>query len=127
MRLTATALVASGVIVIMACNTLSAQDEVPAVLVEPSEAAQAELREAISTTLNGREVTLSETALTHESELIIQRVVRRDSRGLPLTGRDFEKPDHFTLMKSAEQCVLVHRESGRRIPLRSATCKPVVQ
>ena len=40
----------------------------------------------------------------------------------PHTGRDMGKPEHFRLVKSGTQCVLVHERTGKRTTLASTTC-----
>ena len=95
----------------LAQSCASAQPEVAAVVDNPT----AELAQAVSSLLNGASVTLADDALTHDSELIIEKA---------RTGRDLDKPEHFRLVKQANQCALVHERTGRRVTLAGTACRP---
>ena len=97
----------------------SAQPDVPAVIDKPTKESRAELAQAVSSALNGASVTIADDALTRDSRLIIEKAHR-------LTGRDFDKPEHFRLVKSGEQCALVHERTDKRTRLASTTCVPLV-
>ena len=117
---------------LLACQLLAtcvsgfAQPEVPAVIDKPSTESRAELAQAVSSALNGAPVTLAGDALTRSGLLIIERTRPRDASGAPLSGRDFDKPEKFRLVKSAKRCALVHERTGKRTMLASTTCVPVV-
>lgn len=102
--------------------------EVPAVIVQPTEASRAALAQAVSVALGGVKVTLADFALTQSSELTIERVPRRDPEGRLLDGRGYgEKPIRFKLLKSGADCVLIHEETGRRYKLADTECAPEMQ
>ena len=96
----------------------------PAVISNPTAESHEELVRVVSRALDGAPVTIADDALTGESALIIERTVRRDAQGRPLTGRDTDRPEHFRLVRNGSHCVLVHERTGRRWILRSATCSP---
>lgn len=104
-----------------ACASMAQQD-VPAVLVDPTDDVRAEIHRAVTSALNTSEVTISPTALTRESGLAIERTPLRDSSGQRMTGRDFEKPEHFSLVKAGDKCVLVHVRTSERYELKGARC-----
>ena len=95
----------------------SAQPEVAAVIDKPTKETRAELAQAVSSALNGAPVTLADDALTRDSLLIVEK---------RLTGRDFDRPEHFRLVKTDKHCTLVHERTGKRTTLASTTCLPVV-
>ena len=95
----------------------------PAVITHPTAASHADLERAVSLALHGMHVRLADDALTREDLLIVARAQARDSRGLPLNGRQIERPQHFRLLRRRSQCVLVHVESGRARVLKHATCR----
>jgi len=97
---------------------------VPAVITNPTAESRAELSRVVSGALDGVTVTIADDALTREDTLIIERAVRRDAQGRPLTGRDTGRPERFRLVRSGERCVLVHERTGRRWTLESTTCSP---
>jgi hypothetical protein len=107
-----------------ACETLPAGEAQPAVLTHPTAETRAELSRVIRDALHGAPVRLAEDALTHDSVLIIARAEARDAAGLPLQGRELERPQHFRLVEHAAQCFLIEESTGRRWHLRSATCAP---
>lgn len=107
-----------------ACAQRKAPPEVPAVLTNPTEPCRAELLRVVREAMNGAPVTIADAALTADDTLIIEPAARRDARDMNLGGRETRRPDHFRLVRSGSQCVLVHAESGRRWTLTSATCSP---
>jgi len=79
------------------CTSCFAQPDVAAVIDKPTKESRAELAQAVSSALNGAPVTLADDALTQDSLLIIERAHPRDASGVPLSGRDLDKPEHFRL------------------------------
>lgn len=121
--LTSAALVVAA-LVPAGCAQRKAPAEVPAVLTNPTEQSRAELSRVVGEAMNGVQVTIADAALTADDTLIIEPAARRDARDMNLGGRETRRPDHFRLVKSGSQCVLLHVESGRRWTLTSATCSP---
>jgi len=108
------------------CASGFAQPEVAAVIDRPTEQSRAELARAVSEALNGAPVTLADDALTRDSRLIIEKARPRDASGVPLSGRDRDKPEIFRLVKAGEECVLVQERTGMRARLPSTRCHPLV-
>lgn len=96
--------------------------EVPAVIVEPSDASRAALAAAVSAALHGAQVTLADDALTRSSTLTVERGQLRDPAGLPVTGRELGPPERFQLVERGGACVLVHERTGRATVLESTRC-----
>ncbi len=112
-------------LLLAACATAKGvqPQDVPAVIVRPTAQSRAALAQAVSLCLNGARVTLADFAMTNSSELVIERVPRRDPEGRLLDGRGTgEKPERFELVKSGADCVLVHEQSGRRVRLDDTDC-----
>ena len=107
-----------------ACESLSPQRDLPAVITNPTAGSRAELLRAVREATSGVSVSLAEDALTRDSTLILERVKPRDERGLPLDGRATGKPEQFRLVKHGSRCELVHERTGRRWTLISTTCSP---
>jgi len=122
--LTSTEVVAGTLLALAACHPRPAARDVPAVITNPTAESRAELSRVVSGALDGVAVTIADDALTREDTLIIERAVRRDAQGRPLTGRDTGRPERFRLVGSGERCVLVHERTGRRWTLESTTCSP---
>ncbi len=112
-------LLAAGLL-LSACRTPSssgpAPDEVAAILVRPTPASHAALEGAVSASLNGARVSLSDYALTGSSLLLIEHLRSPDCEA-PL-------PEEFQLVAAGASCVLVHANSGRRVELAAAECAP---
>jgi hypothetical protein len=104
------------------CSALPAEQDVPAIISAPSAASRAELERVISAAFNGIPVTLADDALTRESTLTIERNRPRDAEGRPLDGRDPGRPEHFRLIKTGSDCVLVQESTGRRWKLTASSC-----
>ncbi|MBV9725407.1 MAG: hypothetical protein JO299_09550 [Gammaproteobacteria bacterium] len=113
---------ASTVVLICVCRPLSASEPQPAVLTNVTAASRAELSRVVSEAMHGTPVRLADDALTHASTLVVERMMPRDPAGLPLNGRELEKPQHFRLVKHASHCILVQESTGKRWRLHAATC-----
>jgi len=114
----------SAVLGLAACASAPVASDLPVVLDSPTAEARAELRRVVSEALGERAVTLADDALTRESTLVVERARRPGPDGTPAQGRELGRPDHFRLVRIGGQCVLVHEESGQRLPLASAVCIP---
>jgi hypothetical protein len=115
---------ASAVMLICVCRPLSACEPQPAVLTNPTAQSRAELSRVVSEALRGAPVRLADDALTQASTLVIERIMPRDAAGLPLNGREVEKPQHFRLIKHASHCILIQESTAKRWRLSAATCAP---
>jgi hypothetical protein len=110
------------VLALAACRTVPAQSEAPAVITNPTEQSRAALSQAVSQAMNGAPVTLADDALTKSDSLIIEHAHPRDASGLPLNGRERGVAEHFRLVKSGDQCILIHQGTDRRFPLTGVAC-----
>ena len=119
---TQTALSLIAVLLLSACNTPSAPQDVPALIVDPTENSRAELRLVVSRALNGIEVTLADDALTQTSLLTVERRPIRDLQGRLLEGRKLGMPHRFRLVKNGSDCVLVEIPDARRWVLGQTSC-----
>ena len=117
-------LLALGALLSGGCQTMTGNDEVPAVIADPTAESRAELLGVVQDAMSGAPVRIADDALTTTSVLIIQRMPQKDLEGRPLTGRDLGRPEHFKLVTNGTKCVLLHEESGERRVLRRTRCKP---
>lgn len=106
-----------------ACRAWPATPGVPAVITHPTAASREDLERAVSQALRGAPVRLADDALTRNSLLIIARAQARDARGVPLNGRELERPQHFRLLRRGSQCTLLHVETGTLGVLVHTTCR----
>jgi hypothetical protein len=106
-----------------ACASI-AQQETEAIVVNANAESHAELVQVVSKALNTTPVTIADDALTRDSFLTIERKPARDpATGQRLSGRDFDKPEHFRLVRQGDRCVLVHERTGERYTLSKTSCK----
>ena len=116
---------------IAACRTTapvpyesSLQGNVPAVIVNPTAASRAELRQAVSELLGGADVMLADGALTRSSILSIERRRAGSLDNPPLSGRDLGSPERFHLLLTGTGCMLVRESDESTVPLTETDCVP---
>ncbi|UHQ56583.1 hypothetical protein [Microbulbifer sp. YPW16] len=110
---------------ITGCNSSPAQGgDVPAVRTGISEAGSAELQRAVSEALGGVPVTLSETAFTDSSLLVIERNPPRSLDQPHLGGREMSQPVRFRLSLGEGHCWLQRLPGGDRRQLAEVNCVP---
>lgn len=107
-----------------ACASMAQQDA-PAVIVEPSSESRVEILRIVSSALNGANITIAADALTRESMLVVERKVARDAQGRRLQGREYERPEQFRLVKNGSDCALIHVRTSARYELKDVRCVAV--
>ncbi len=103
-----------------ACQTTATDKDsgpVNAVLSAPSAKTLAKVSAAVSQALGGRKVTLADSVLTTDSQLVMDPKF--------VDSRSMQRPDHFVLMMAGKSCYLVHQESGAKLPLSRVKCRPL--
>ncbi|HEY5568019.1 MAG TPA: hypothetical protein VIM81_12365 [Gammaproteobacteria bacterium] len=107
------------------CGHLGASEDVPAVLVDPTEAVRTELRAALTEALGRAPVAIADDALTQTSTLVIERGPIREPANRPLTGRMLDADvQRFELVVNDGQCALLRASDGWRKALAQARCMP---
>lgn len=101
-----------------------AQDDSSAVIIDSTDSVRAELVRVVGEALGHSDVLIAEDALTRESSLFIERRPARDATGQRLSGRDYDRPERFDLVKQGNKCVLVHASTQRRYELKDVRCEP---
>jgi hypothetical protein len=103
---------------------MQADTDVPAVIVDADEASRAALRAALADAFGGRDVVIADDALTASSVLTIERGPHRTINNPTPDGRIMAEPFRFTLVRHAEDCVLIDaRDESRRV-LANTQCVP---
>ncbi len=115
----------SGALLLSGCRPRAAARDLPAVITHKAPEGHAELVRVLSRALNDASVTIADDALTRDSELIIERRLRRDAQGRPLDGRETARPERFRLVKNGPDCVLLNERTGERWRLTASTCAPL--
>jgi hypothetical protein len=116
-----TSLAISLPLILGACASMAQQD-VPAVVIEPSAESRVEILRVVTSALKATGVTIAADALTKDSVLAIERKPARDASGRRLTGRDYEMPEQFHLVKHGSTCVLIHARTNMRYELKDVKC-----
>ena len=107
------------------CRHLGASEDVPAILVAPSEDARAEILAALTEALGRAPIAVADDALTQTSVLVIERAAPREPPNRPLTGRTVDASvERFELVLNDGECALVRAADGWRKPLAHARCIP---
>lgn len=110
-------------IALPACRAWPAAPAHPAVIIHATAASRADLERAVSAAFGGAPIRLADDALTRSNLLIIGRAQARDARGIPLNGRELERPGHFRLLRRGSHCVLLHVETGKSSVLMHTRCQ----
>jgi hypothetical protein len=107
-----------------ACQTMNADADVPAMIVDADDASRAALRAALADAFGGREVVIADDALSTSSVLTIERGPHRTISNPTPDGRVLADPFRFRLVRRGDDCVLIDlRDESRRI-LADTRCAP---
>ena len=104
------------------CQTVDADNDRPARVVDPDAASRAALQTAVNEALN-TEVLLADDALTESSRLMIERWPRGTMENPVPQGRILERPIQFQLVRNNGDCYLVKQSDGTRYLLRGVSCE----
>lgn len=108
------------------CMSTQASYAKPAMLASPSAQSARIIQNAIASLTHGQKIKLADNVFGDKSTIIVERARQNDDRGNPLDGRDNNAPaDTFTLLKTADGCVLRHDQTGKQMVLSHLKCKPV--
>lgn len=105
-----------------ACQTVEADYEQPARIVNPDAASRAALQAAVNEAL-GTEVLLADTALTDSSLLTIENWPPGTIDNPVPQGRIQAEPVRFRLVKNGDDCVLVRQGDDARYRLADTQCE----
>ena len=104
------------------CQTVDADYDRPARIVNPDADSRAALQAALNEAL-GIEVMLADDALTDSSLLLIERWLPGTMDDPVPQGRILEKPIQFQLVKDGGDCSLVRKSDGARYLLSNTDCE----
>ncbi len=104
------------------CQTVDADLDRPARIVNADADSRAALQAAVNEAL-GTEVMLADTALTDSSRLTIERWPAGTMDNPVPQGRILEKPIQFQLVRNGDDCVLVKKSDGSRYLLSDTDCE----
>ncbi len=104
------------------CQTVNADNDRPARIVNPDADSRAALQAAVNETL-GTEVMLADTALTDSSRLTIERWPSGTMDNPVPQGRILEKPIQFRLVINGSDCILIDQRDSARYVLEKTSCE----
>lgn len=111
----------AGMLTMSGCQTLQASSPVEALIEEYSEGSFNELAEVISTAL-GAPVTLSRTAFSKNSHLVIERKMQQLIQYGVIEGKQLKDPPVFVLTLTGEECRLTYRNNQQSWLLKKSQC-----
>lgn len=104
------------------CQTVDADNDRPARIVDPDAESRAALQEAVNEALS-TEVMLADDALTETSLLTIERWPAGTMDNPVPQGRILERPIQFQLVRNDGDCYLVKKSDSARYLLRDVDCE----
>jgi len=119
MNIKATTLVT--VLALTACQTMSAEQDQPALISEATDASRAALQETINTALHSS-VMLADDALTKSSVLTVELNPPAKIQNPSPLGRDMSRPIQFRLVLNQSACILIDQRDGSRYVLNDTSC-----
>ena len=108
---------------LVACKTMTKQEPVKALLTNMTEATQLQIVKAVSTSMNGKSVKISESSFSTENRMSVATNMTATFEGNPINGRVTELPQHYQLMMRGKECFIVHEETKTEYALEGVTCK----
>ena len=104
-----------------ACQTVNADYDQPARIVNPDAYSRAALQAAVNEAI-GREVMLADEALIDSSMLVIERSMPGTMADPVPQGRILERPIQLQLVRNGDACFLIRKSDGARYALSNIDC-----
>ena len=108
----------------LGCRSGRNLQNVPAVIANPSQQTEAELRRVVSAALYGAQFEIPENPLTQSSVLVVEIGPRAGSAGAADGGDADRQPVLFRLLINGPNCILVNQTDLRRWRLGHTLCIP---
>ncbi len=108
---------------LVACKTMTQQEPVKALLIDMSDSTQLQIVKAVSTSMNGKSVRISENSFSKENRISVATNMTATFEGNPINGRVTELPQHYQLMMRGTACYVVHEETAIEYALENVACK----
>jgi len=106
-------------------NTKQENTSQAARLINPDEKSLAEIKGVIREALKGAEVKLAERIFIDSSWLSIERTHKKNIQNPHLSGRSYEMPITFQLLKIGEKCVIKKHDEERFWKLKQVKCQAI--
>ena len=98
-----------------------------AVLVESSPANTQAIQQAMSTALNGKQITLASSAFLNSPTHTLERKQLKNLNAKTIDGLILGIPEvhRFSLYSSGKNCYLVYAKNEKKYPLKQLKCQPL--
>ncbi len=121
-KLPTMSLVAATLLAIAGCQAVTAESDLPALIIQPNEASRAALQVTLSKLFGGQIVKLSDEALTRSSLLTLEPGLQNINNSKVASGRVLSGPYKFRLVQNRDACILIDMRDGSRHALANTTC-----
>ena len=115
-------IVLAALLSITGCQTVTAQPDLPALIIDPDEASMASLQTTLSNLFGGQAIELSNDVLTRSSLLTLEQGQKKSLKTPATNGRIMAAPYKFRLVKNAADCVLIDLRDNSRHQLPNTSC-----
>ncbi len=112
----------AALLTITGCQTVTAQPDLPALIINPDEASMASLQVTLSNLFGGQTIQLFNDVLTHSSVLALEQGQKKSLTTPATNGRIMTAPYKFHLVKNAADCVLIDLRDNSRHTLPNTSC-----
>lgn len=106
------------------CRTVTAETDVPALIIQPNESSRAALNLTLSELFGGQIVKLSDDVFTRSSLLILETGLNDTLKTPAVSGRILSAPYKLHLVKNGDACILIDMRDGSRHLLVNTLCIP---
>lgn len=110
-----------GLVLLAGCQTVASGNDLPARIVEPTDASRLALQTVVNKAL-GTDVMLAGDALISTNILTIERRPPGNMQGPLATGRNLDAPIQFQLVSSDGSCILIDTRDRSRHVLSNTRC-----
>ena len=122
MKFISVAILLAMAFILVACKTMPPQESVKALLSEMTESTQLQIVKAVSTSMDGKSVKISDNSFSTENRMSVSTNMTATFEGNPINGRVTDKPQHYQLMLLGNACYLIHEETGIEYALENVSC-----
>lgn len=110
-------------LVMQSCRSIETHTPSDALVINYTDSSLSELRNAIDTFLNRKNVIISDSAFIKSNKLIVQRREKLTPSGQIIDGRSYEIPFVFLLTIKNSQCYLEYQGPAKQVLLSQLNCK----
>lgn len=114
-------------LLLSACQSKVMQDDLPAIITNPSKDVKHEINQVISQLLNGIQVTIADDVFTQQDKINLVRKEHKNIENNPLVGNDLNRPEKiiFQLIINSQGCFIVRQNTQQRKQLFKAECRAI--